>query len=174
LATHPTRFAFGDYDGIAIVEGVDNIDTTAAALIVGASEAVKPKTTVLLTPDEVDKAVQKSGNYRPPGQVVAKKVPCTCEVRGTFLRVGPARFGENTFRSCDDPEARRWVANAPCRVSLSLQTEQAEQPGDNPGHNADRDGGDDSSREAVDFHTWNKAVADHQDNGCDDNVNNRA
>jgi uncharacterized protein with GYD domain len=61
-------FAFGDYDGFAIVEGVDNIDATAAALIVGASGAVKTKTTVLLTPDEVDKATQKSGNYRPPGQ----------------------------------------------------------------------------------------------------------
>ena len=61
-------FAFGDYDGIAIVEGVDNIDTTAAALIVGASGAVRTKTIVLLTPEEVDKAVQKSGNYRAPGQ----------------------------------------------------------------------------------------------------------
>ena len=60
-------FAFGDYDGIAIVEGVDNVETAAAALIVGASGAVKTKTTVLLTPDEVDKAAKKSGNYRPPG-----------------------------------------------------------------------------------------------------------
>ena len=61
-------FAFGDYDGIAIVEGLDNVDTAAAALIVGASGAVKTKTTVLLTPEEVDKATQKSGNYRAPGQ----------------------------------------------------------------------------------------------------------
>lgn len=61
-------FAFGDYDGIAIVEGVDNVETAAAALIVGASGAVKTKTTVLLTPDEVDKAAKKSGNYRAPGQ----------------------------------------------------------------------------------------------------------
>jgi uncharacterized protein with GYD domain len=61
-------FAFGDYDGFAIVEGADNVDTAAAALIVGASGAVRTKTTVLLTPDEVDKAAQKSGNYRPPGQ----------------------------------------------------------------------------------------------------------
>ena len=61
-------FAFGDYDGIAIVEGMDNVDTAAAALIVGASGAVKTKTTVLLTPDEVDKAAKKSGNYRAPGQ----------------------------------------------------------------------------------------------------------
>ncbi len=61
-------FAFGDYDGFAIVDGVDNVDTVAAALIVGASGAVKTKTTVLLTPEEVDKATQKSGNYRAPGQ----------------------------------------------------------------------------------------------------------
>lgn len=61
-------FAFGDYDGIAIVDGVDNVDATAAALIVGASGAVKTKTTVLLTPEEVDKATKKSGNYRAPGQ----------------------------------------------------------------------------------------------------------
>jgi uncharacterized protein with GYD domain len=61
-------FAFGDYDGFAIVEGTDNVDTAAAALIVAASGAVKTKTTVLLTPEEVDKAAKKSGNYRPPGQ----------------------------------------------------------------------------------------------------------
>ena len=61
-------FAFGDYDGFAIIEGMDNVDTTAAALIVGASGAVKTKTTVLLTPEEVDKAVKKSGNFRAPGQ----------------------------------------------------------------------------------------------------------
>jgi uncharacterized protein with GYD domain len=61
-------FAFGDYDGIAIVEGLDNIDTAAAALIVGASGAVKTKTTVLLTPEEIDKATHKNGSYRAPGQ----------------------------------------------------------------------------------------------------------
>jgi len=61
-------FAFGEYDGIAIVEGVDNIDVAAAALLVGASGAVRTKTTVLMSPDEVDKAARKSGNYRPPGQ----------------------------------------------------------------------------------------------------------
>jgi uncharacterized protein with GYD domain len=61
-------FAFGDYDGFAIVEGADNVDTAAAALIVGASGAIRTKTTVLLTPEEVDKAARKSGDYRPPGQ----------------------------------------------------------------------------------------------------------
>jgi uncharacterized protein with GYD domain len=61
-------FAFGDYDGFAIVEGTDNVATAAATLIVGASGAVRTKTTVLLTPEEVDKATQMSGRYRPPGQ----------------------------------------------------------------------------------------------------------
>ena len=61
-------FAFGEYDGFAIVEGLDNVDATAANLIVGASGAVRTKTTVLLTPAEVDKAIRKSGNYRAPGQ----------------------------------------------------------------------------------------------------------
>jgi uncharacterized protein with GYD domain len=61
-------FAFGEYDGFAIIEGLENVDVTAAALTVGVSGAVKTKTTVLLTPEEVDKATHKSGTYRPPGQ----------------------------------------------------------------------------------------------------------
>lgn len=61
-------FAFGEYDGFAIIEGVENVDVTAAALIVGGSGAVKTKTTVLLTPEEVDRASKKTGTYRAPGQ----------------------------------------------------------------------------------------------------------
>jgi uncharacterized protein with GYD domain len=61
-------FAFGEYDGFVIVEGADNIDVAAANLIAGASGAVRTKTTVLLTPEEVDKATRRSGTYRAPGQ----------------------------------------------------------------------------------------------------------
>jgi uncharacterized protein with GYD domain len=61
-------FAFGDYDGFAIIEGVENINAATAALVVGASGAVKTKTTVLLTAEEVDKATKMSGTYRAPGQ----------------------------------------------------------------------------------------------------------
>lgn len=61
-------FSFGDSDGFAILDGLENSDATAAALIVGASGAVRTKTTVLLTPEEVDRATKKSGNYRAPGQ----------------------------------------------------------------------------------------------------------
>ncbi len=61
-------FAFGDHDGFLIVDGLDNVEATAAALIGGASGSVRTKTTVLLTPEEVDEATKKQGNYRPPGQ----------------------------------------------------------------------------------------------------------
>lgn len=61
-------FTFGDYDGFMIVAGLDNVEMAAAALIGGASGAVQTKTTVLLTPEEVDQAAKKQGDYRPPGK----------------------------------------------------------------------------------------------------------
>jgi uncharacterized protein with GYD domain len=61
-------FSFGDYDGFAIVDRMDNIEVATAALTAAASGAVKTKTTVLLDPEEVDKAVRKTASYRPPGK----------------------------------------------------------------------------------------------------------
>jgi uncharacterized protein with GYD domain len=61
-------FEFGENDGLAIVDGLENADAFAAGLIVGASGAVRTKTTVLVTPEEVDQAAKKSGVYRAPGQ----------------------------------------------------------------------------------------------------------
>jgi hypothetical protein len=37
-------------------------------MTVGASAAVRVKTVVLMTPEEVDEATKKSPSYRPPGQ----------------------------------------------------------------------------------------------------------
>ncbi|HVN56607.1 MAG TPA: GYD domain-containing protein [Anaerolineaceae bacterium] len=61
-------FTFGEYDGFAIIDGVENVDAAAAGLTVAASGAVRTKTTVLLTPAEIDQATRKSPAYRPPGQ----------------------------------------------------------------------------------------------------------
>ncbi len=61
-------FAFGDNDFYVIVDAPDNVSITAASLVVNVSGAVKIKTTVLLTPEEVDQAVKKTVDYRPPGQ----------------------------------------------------------------------------------------------------------
>ena len=61
-------FAFGDDDFFILTEGPNNVGTAAATMIASASGAVKVKTTVLLTPEEVDEAAKMSAPYRPPGQ----------------------------------------------------------------------------------------------------------
>ena len=60
-------FAFGDTDAIVIIDVPDNVTAAAVALTVGASGAVTLKTTVLMTPEEVDQATKKSPAYRAPG-----------------------------------------------------------------------------------------------------------
>ena len=60
-------YAFGDVDAYVIVEVPDNVTAAAVALTVGASGAVTLKTTVLMTPAEVDQAIKKSPAYRAPG-----------------------------------------------------------------------------------------------------------
>lgn len=61
-------YAFGEDDAYVIVDAPDNISAAALALTVNASGAVVVKTTVLLTPEEMDKAARKTVTYRPPGQ----------------------------------------------------------------------------------------------------------
>ena len=60
-------FAFGERDVYTVVDLPDNESATAVALTVNASGAVRVKTTVLLTPEEVDAAAKRSVEYRPPG-----------------------------------------------------------------------------------------------------------
>jgi uncharacterized protein with GYD domain len=60
-------FTFGGDDVIAIVDGPDNVTAAAFSLGVGATGTVRTKTTVLLTPEEVDQAAKKTISYRPPG-----------------------------------------------------------------------------------------------------------
>ena len=60
-------FALGDDDVYVIAELPDNEAAAAIALTVNASGAVNIKTVVLLTPEEVDAAAQRSVDYQPPG-----------------------------------------------------------------------------------------------------------
>jgi len=60
-------FVLGDMDVIVIVDAPDYISAHAVSLVVNASGAVQVKTSVLLTPDELDEAARKSPSYRPPG-----------------------------------------------------------------------------------------------------------
>ena len=61
-------YAFGDTDGYLIADVPDNVSMAALALAVSASGLVTAKTTVLLTPEEIDAAVKKTPVYRPPGR----------------------------------------------------------------------------------------------------------
>lgn len=60
-------FAFGDYDVYAIAELPDNTSAAALALTINASGLVNLSSTILLTPEEIDKATKMSVHYRPPG-----------------------------------------------------------------------------------------------------------
>ena len=61
-------FSFGDDDVVDIGEFPDNETAAAFSFAVNASGAVTIKTTVLMTPEEVDEATKKTVNYRPPGR----------------------------------------------------------------------------------------------------------
>jgi uncharacterized protein with GYD domain len=61
------HFAFGKTDAYVIVEAPDNVSAAGVAMLVGASGMASCRTTVLLTPEEVDKATQVKASYRAPG-----------------------------------------------------------------------------------------------------------
>lgn len=61
------HFGFGDNDAFVIVDLPDNESAAAVALTVNASGGATAKTTVLLTPEEVDAAAKRSVDYTPPG-----------------------------------------------------------------------------------------------------------
>jgi len=60
-------FAFGDHDVFVVVDLPDNEAAAAVALAVSAAGGATVKTTVLLTPEQVDEAAKRSVDYRPPG-----------------------------------------------------------------------------------------------------------
>jgi uncharacterized protein with GYD domain len=61
------HFAFGDHDTYVILDLPDNETAAAVALTVNAAGGATTKTSVLLTPEEVDAAAKRSVDYRPPG-----------------------------------------------------------------------------------------------------------
>ena len=61
-------FAFGETDAFVIVDAPDHVTVSAASLAVNATGAVHTETIVLMTPEELDRAVQKTVKYRAPGQ----------------------------------------------------------------------------------------------------------
>jgi uncharacterized protein with GYD domain len=60
-------FAFGDSDVYTVVDLPDNQSATAVALAVNSAGGATIRTTILVTPEEVDEAAKVSVDYRAPG-----------------------------------------------------------------------------------------------------------
>jgi len=60
-------FAFGDADAVIIVDLPDNATAAASSIAVAVTGAITCKTTVLLSPEEIDMAVKKNVSYSAPG-----------------------------------------------------------------------------------------------------------
>ena len=61
-------FGFGETDVYVIVDGIDNATAAAFSMGVGATGTLHAlKTTVLLTPEEIDAAAKKTMSFRPAG-----------------------------------------------------------------------------------------------------------
>ena len=61
-------YAFGTSDVILIVDVPDAVTAAALSLAVNQSGAVQLKSSVLMTPEEMDQAAKKAVSYRPPGK----------------------------------------------------------------------------------------------------------
>src|SRR4051812_44651780 len=59
-------FSFGDNDVILIMDLPDNVAAASLALAVGSSGLVQIRTTVLLSVEEMDKAIKIRSKYRAP------------------------------------------------------------------------------------------------------------
>ena len=60
-------FAFGETDVYVIADLPDNASMASAALVANATGTVTIRTTVLMTPEEIDAAAKKFPDYHPPG-----------------------------------------------------------------------------------------------------------
>jgi uncharacterized protein with GYD domain len=60
-------FAFGSTDAYVVADLPDNVAAAALALTVSAGGALSATTTVLLSPEDIDKASGIKVDYRPPG-----------------------------------------------------------------------------------------------------------
>jgi uncharacterized protein with GYD domain len=61
-------YAFGSTDVVVISDMPDATAAAAASIALAASGGVTTRSTMLLTPEEIDTAVKKSATYTPPGR----------------------------------------------------------------------------------------------------------
>jgi uncharacterized protein with GYD domain len=62
------HFALGEHDVICVIDVPSTVNAASLALAASGSGLVRTKTTALLTPEEIDKALKTSITYKPPGK----------------------------------------------------------------------------------------------------------
>jgi uncharacterized protein with GYD domain len=60
-------FSFGDEDAVLIIDLPDQVTASAIGMTVSASGMLRTRSTVLVTPEEVDEAARKPVKFQPPG-----------------------------------------------------------------------------------------------------------
>ena len=60
-------FGFGEGDAYVVLDLPDNVSAAALGLAVSATGMASTKTTVLLTPEEIDRATKTKVTYKAPG-----------------------------------------------------------------------------------------------------------
>jgi uncharacterized protein with GYD domain len=65
---HGIWWAFGDHDGVFVLEAPDNVTVVALAMAVGASGQISTETTVLLDMNDAQEAMRRAATatFRPP------------------------------------------------------------------------------------------------------------
>jgi uncharacterized protein with GYD domain len=61
-------FTFGDEDAILIVDLPDQVAASAIGLAVSASGSMRTRSTVLISPEEIDEAIKRPVKFHPPGE----------------------------------------------------------------------------------------------------------
>lgn len=61
-------YAFGEYDAVGVADFPDQESATAFSLNVSAAGAIDVELTVLVSPEQIDAAVEKHISYRLPGE----------------------------------------------------------------------------------------------------------
>ena len=61
-------FALGEHDVYLIADLPDNVSAAALGIATSATGLVRTSTTALMTAEEVDRALEKTVNYRAPGR----------------------------------------------------------------------------------------------------------
>jgi len=67
MCIRDSYFVFGENDVHVILDLPENLTAAAISLAVMSTGAARTKTTVLLTPEEIDQAVKRRVDYEPPG-----------------------------------------------------------------------------------------------------------